>query len=223
MRNIPDCSNKRNRSLVTQRKNEVTYYQPSATPLPINSIPRRPPNLINERYLAMTPSQLENIRKQYDNMTHELLTGDIGELIELVKNRHPTCHIVLIHGCNCMNNMGAGLARRIKELWPEAAAVDQATKSHDINKLGTISGVTIDSDLSVINLHTQYGYGGNKVNVDYDAMQKCFDTIVQNSMVDYIHMIPKYIGCGLAGGDINIVTPMIEETFKNQAYYLFDI
>lgn len=184
-------------------------------------------NLINERYLSMSPEEFNNESKnvafsQNREMTHELITGDIKDLIELVQNRHPTYHVVVLHGCNCMNNMGAGLAKRIKQLYPEVAAADSKTKSHDRNKLGTVTGATINSNLSIINLYTQYAYGGKVVNVDYDAMRACFEQVVRNAMPDYMFMIPKNIGCGLAGGDINVVAPMIAEVFKNSPYYLFD-
>ena len=187
-------------------------------------------NLTNERYLNMTTEQFDNELNEQRNVTlnqtrvisHELITGDIKDVVEVVHNAHPTAHVVLIHGCNCHNNMGAGLAKRIKQLYPEAYQADQNTVAHSRDKLGTLSGAKINNNLSVVNLYTQYNYGGNVVNVDYTAMRKCFELLVDNAMVDYIFLIPKNIGCGLAGGDINIVTPMIEECFKSQAYYLFD-
>lgn len=189
-------------------------------------------NLINEMYLSMTPEAILQAFKEAaaykpaatvnHEMTHELITGDIKDLIELVQSRHPTYHVVVLHGCNCMNNMGAGLAKRIKQLYPEVAVADSKTKSHDRNKLGTVTGATINANLSILNLYTQYAYGGGVVNVDYDAMRACFEQVVQTAMPDYMFMIPKNIGCGLAGGDINIVTPMITEIFKNKPYYLFD-
>lgn len=186
----------------------------------------------NDRYLNMTPEALLQTFKEAatptpktplnQEITHKLLTGDIKDLVELVQSQHPTYHVVVLHGCNCMNNMGAGLAKRIKQLYPAAAQADMDTKSHDRNKLGTVSGATIDSNLSILNLYTQYAYGGNVVNVDYAAMRACFEQIVQNALPDYMFLIPKYIGCGLAGGDINIVAPMIKAVFKNKPYYLFD-
>ena len=176
-------------------------------------------NMFNKVIINENPNNLE---AAHGKLIHPLLTGDVKDVVDVMIERHPTSHIVLVHGCNCHCNMGAGLALRIKKLYPEAYKADQETVSHDRTKLGTMSGATINPNLSVVNLYTQYNYGGGGVNVDYDAMRKCFESLVNNAVADYIFLIPKYIGCGLAGGDIIIVTKLIEEVFENQAYYLFD-
>ena len=46
---------------------------------------------------------------------------------------------VIVHGCNCMCTMGAGIAKQIKQKFPEAYRVDCQTKKGDRSKLGTIS------------------------------------------------------------------------------------
>lgn len=167
------------------------------------------------------------VDKFYDEetkMEHRTLSGDVKDIVEQLLDDHPTCEIVLIHGCNCLNNMGAGLAKRIKELYPLAALTDEATQSHDKSKLGTYSYAFVERNLTVINLYTQFKYGGGKANVDYTAMASGFDKIIKDAdgRVDLIYLIPKYIGCGLAGGDIAVVEPMIKDKFKSVAYYLFE-
>lgn len=163
-----------------------------------------------------------SVTKPVVELTPMVLSGDVKDVVDKVINDNPTNHIVLVHGCNCMCTMGAGLALRIKELYPEAAIADAHTVRGDKSKLGTVGGATIHSNLSVLNLYTQYTYGRTGMYVDYDAMRKCFESLVKNALPDYIFVIPKYIGCGLAGGDINVVLPMIEECFKSYPYYLFE-
>jgi len=46
---------------------------------------------------------------------------------------------VIVHGCNCFNTMGAGIARQIARRFPEAYAADCETIASDISKLGTFS------------------------------------------------------------------------------------
>lgn len=156
-------------------------------------------------------------------MTHPIITGDIGDIVEEMRNRHPMYTIILVHGCNCFNTMGAGLARRIKELYPSAVTIDNATVSGDKDKLGTYTAVNIDRDLIVANLYTQYNYGRGGIYLDYDALQKCFNNITTGAMPDYMYLIPKNIGCGLAGGNPDIVGDMIEKSFIDYPYYLFDM
>lgn len=171
--------------------------------------------------------RIKLVDKFYDEdtgMEHRTLAGDVKDIVDQLLADHPTCEIVLIHGCNCLNNMGAGLARRIRVLYPLAYYADKDTKSHDRNKLGTYSCASIESNFTIINLYTQFKYGGGKPNVDYNAMANGFDKIIKDAgdRPDIIYLIPKYIGCGLAGGDISIVEPMIKDKFKSAAYYLFE-
>ena len=67
---------------------------------------------------------------------------------DLVKDAHN--YDVIVHGCNCFNTMGAGIALAVKRKYPEAYEVDKRTKYGDINKLGTISVAYCD-DVIVVN------------------------------------------------------------------------
>ena len=46
---------------------------------------------------------------------------------------------VIVHGCNCFHEMGAGVAKAIRAAFPEAAAADQETPRGDRRAPGTIS------------------------------------------------------------------------------------
>lgn len=168
---------------------------------------------------------LVNPENVFDMRQADLLIGDVSEVIKFVKRRHPYSNIVLVHGCNCMNNMGAGLARRIAELYPQAVEADNLTKKYDESKLGTYSHAWIDEQFVVANLYTQFKYGGVYVNVDYPAVERSFEAIVKaygGGDKDTVFVIPKFIGCGLAGGDYNIIEPIVSKAMTDQSYYLFD-
>lgn len=51
---------------------------------------------------------------------------------------------VIIHGCNCFNTMGAGIAKSMKTLFPEAYAADLTTERGAFEKLGTYTSAVID-------------------------------------------------------------------------------
>ena len=78
---------------------------------------------------------------------------------------------VLLHGCNCFNTMGAGIASQIRQVFPEAFRSDLATIKGDKNKLGTYS-FAVSRGIIVVNCYTQYDYGTDKMNVDYEAIDK---------------------------------------------------
>jgi O-acetyl-ADP-ribose deacetylase (regulator of RNase III) len=147
-----------------------------------------------------------------------------GNLLDLFDNRE---FDAIVHGCNCFNAMGAGIAKQIKERYPSAYAEDCKTKKGLITKLGHYSYVTLVDDFLpdylqgetkrfVINAYTQYDYKGYKP-VDYEAIRKVF-TLINNHFEGLTVGIPK-IGAGLAGGDwgkikriIDSVTPDLDIT-----------
>ena len=122
---------------------------------------------------------------------------------------------VIVHGCNCHNVMGAGIARQIAEAWPVVPAADSLTERGDINKLGTILPVKVrldnGADLIVANAYTQYDYGTDKMNVDYDAIRLCFRKIGKKYGQAGLKIGYPQIGCGLAGGDWKVVSEIIRE------------
>lgn len=113
---------------------------------------------------------------------------------------------VLVHGCNCFHAMGGGIARQIKTLWPEVAKADKQNSTYAARgKLGLFTSAIVPRDDGskgvVINAYTQYKYSSQDAQVDYEAIECAFKTIVDvyhNS--DVVIGIPK-IGAGLAGGD----------------------
>lgn len=130
-----------------------------------------------------------------------------GDLIALAKDGK---FDVIVHGSNCFCTMGAGIAKSIKQNFPQAYQADMRTRKGDKKKLGTCTYATIvPFNLIVINAYTQYDYRGRGVKVDYDAVRKCMKWIVEHFPRDRIGL-PK-IGTGLAGGDWKKIQQIIEE------------
>jgi len=130
-----------------------------------------------------------------------------GDLVVLAKEGK---FDVISHGCNCFCNFGAGIAKSIKQNFPQAYAADLKTCKGNKKKLGSCSVAEIDGlDLTVVNSYTQFRYGRDKMHVDYKAVRKCMKLIAECFPRSRIGL-PK-IGAGLAGGDWNIILGIIEE------------
>jgi O-acetyl-ADP-ribose deacetylase (regulator of RNase III) len=150
-----------------------------------------------------------------------------GDLIKLAKEWR---FDVIVHGCNCLHTMGAGIAAQIAKEFPEAYEADKKTEYKSKRKLGTYSfariphehivtlslsaerGLTLDPKfLTIVNAYTQYDLGSryNPAPVDYDAIRSVFRSIAKD-FAGLIVGIPK-IGCGLAGGDWETVEEIINE------------
>lgn len=128
---------------------------------------------------------------------------------------------IIMHGCNCHNTMGSGIAREIRERYPEAYAVDCMTTAGDRNKLGTITVVAVDNDVGgtmvIVNAYTQYNFnraGETNDVFEYEAFQKILDAFIKDAGPGMNIGLP-YIGMGLAGGDKKRILAMIEN-FANE-------
>lgn len=146
-----------------------------------------------------------------------------GDLIEMAKHGY---FDVIVHGCNCFNTMGGGIARTVRDNFPDAYRADQRTKKGDINKLGTCSvGKYNDGDrisLFIINAYTQFKYWKDNSDdpktplVDYEALRACFEDVKEHLGGRGLRFgIPK-IGAGLALGNWDIISGIIDEVMAGE-------
>lgn len=128
---------------------------------------------------------------------------------------------VLIHGCNCFCKMGKGIARGIKEQFPEAFEADCLTEKGAREKLGAYSSAVIERDgvrFVVVNAYTQFHWRGSGVKADYDAIQAVMSSIKQDfagKRVGY-----PLLGAGLAGGDWSIISSIIDTELSGEDHTL---
>ena len=116
-----------------------------------------------------------------------------GDLIALALTGH---FDVIVHGCNCFCTMAAGIAKTIKQKFPEANEADLATASGDESKLGTYTTAEVfvnGKRLIIVNAYTQYNWQGSGLRIGYPA-----------------------IGAGLAGGDWTIIAQIISDELVGQ-------
>ena len=127
---------------------------------------------------------------------------------------------VLVHGCNCFQRMGAGIAKKVKELYPEAYQADVENTSYaDRGKLGTITHAAVKhvihkTPLIVVNAYTQYNYATTSMMLDYGALRTAMYKIA-TLFGDKSISMPK-IGAGLAGGDWKQIETILNDVFKNK-------
>jgi O-acetyl-ADP-ribose deacetylase (regulator of RNase III) len=130
---------------------------------------------------------------------------------------------VIAHGCNCMCQMGKGIAKSIRQEFPEAYAADRQTTPGDRAKLGTITTAQIergDAKIVVVNAYTQFDYRPPGPNVDYDAIRAAMRQVKRHFAGRRIGY-PK-IGAGLAGGDWQRIAPIIDEELADEDHTLVE-
>lgn len=124
---------------------------------------------------------------------------------------------IVVQGCNCFNTMGGGIAREIRHRYPEVALEDSKTIRGDYTKLGTWTvGYAWynthkgdDSDnFIIINAYTQYNMSTGEDVFEYNAFLLILQKLAHEFKGKRIGF--PYIGMGLAGGDKDIIIPMLE-------------
>lgn len=148
-----------------------------------------------------------------------------GDLLELAEQGN---FDIIVHGCNCFHTMGAGLAAQIAKNYPQVVEADKRTAAGDPSKLGTLQIIAPSiSTFLIVNAYTQFKYGTDSLQVEYGAVRSCFTKLRlyaqerrkygQAARIGY----PK-IGAGLAGGDWNIISRIIEEELQGLDHTLVE-
>jgi len=130
---------------------------------------------------------------------------------------------VIVHGCNCQNTMGSGIAKEIRERIPAAHVADREydrymTDEHTrYQKLGTYTSAVASTNgrkdihpFVVVNAYTQDHY----IPRDVDHFEyTSFAMILQKLLHAYgtLRLGFPYIGMGLAGGDKDRIIALLED------------
>ena len=125
---------------------------------------------------------------------------------------------VIVHGCNCLNTMGSGIAKEIRERYQGTYDADTlATKqwNNPLAKLGnfsTYATVGKGKPFVIVNAYTQLDY--NKTGEEFtDRFEyESFYLILKKlEALGPINFGFPYIGMGLAGGDKDRIIAMLED------------
>ena len=152
-----------------------------------------------QRIEDMSDEEWENLGKSY-------LKHAKGNLLDLAEAGE---FDIVVQGCNCFNTMGGGIAREIRERYPNVAYVDQQTQKGDYMKLGNWTwDIAGPNEFILINAYTQYDMSTGEDVFEYTA----FELILQKLCHAYgdKRIGLPYIGMGLAGGDKDTIMEQIE-------------
>lgn len=125
---------------------------------------------------------------------------------------------IIAHGCNAQGVMNSGVAKAVREKYPNAFTVYKTTYdwwNHAQN--GLVLGMVIPAlcgDKIIANMITQHDYGRdpNIRYVNYDACRTGFSALqmLARHYNEKVVAIPK-IGAGLGNGDWNVIEAIIKE------------
>lgn len=133
---------------------------------------------------------------------------------------------LIAHQVNCLGIMGGGVARQIREKWNRVyTEYKNYIKSYENNNqkspLGTVCYSVVGNHM-IINIFGQEDVSWNSCMTDYNAVRTAFEDFISEyrksqHITDDTKLqiaIPYKFGCGLAGGDWNIMTELLEDIEK---------
>jgi O-acetyl-ADP-ribose deacetylase (regulator of RNase III) len=128
---------------------------------------------------------------------------------DLVKEVHDG---IIIHQCNAQGVMNSGIAKQLRETYPIVYDDYIQEFCKHGNLLGKIIVSAVSPDLVVISVVGQFKYGRDKeVYTSYVALSQAFldiKKLIKDLDVEIHHPL---IGCGLGGGDWDVVSKIIED------------
>lgn len=119
---------------------------------------------------------------------------------------------LIAHQANCRGSMGKGLALQIKNTYPSVYHEYRRDYFRKKLVLGEITYTKIFEGLYIVNLMGQDHYRGKPPLTNYGALTFCLGKL---GMLSESLRLPVYVpynlGCGLAGGDWEVVSELIEK------------
>lgn len=126
---------------------------------------------------------------------------------------------VILQITNSKNCFGAGLARAIKNKYPEAFEADTVAHKEYRNTLGEYSYAVTHDDKLIYNLYAMKGLGTKERQLDYEAFYSLLEkmevifNLTDSEEENLTIGIPYKIGCDLAGASWRVIETMINDVF----------
>ncbi len=130
---------------------------------------------------------------------------------------------IIAHQVNCMGVFGAGLAKQIAEQYPEVKSEYMTyCQTYRTDLLGRCQIVQAHKEQEAgkqkifANLFGQYSYGTSKGRcyTNYEAFRQALKTLRDYARFYSLRIsFPQGIGCGLAGGDWEVIHRYLTDFF----------
>lgn len=133
---------------------------------------------------------------------------------------------IICHQTNCIGVMGGGVALQIRKKWPkvykEYLEDCKCFEKSPQRMLGHVQDILVKDGLVVANCYGQVCPGNDKCMTDYEAWDVILDKLKDLSSYFNLDLhFPWMVGCGLAGGDWNVMRKKIEEAFSGSTCHVY--
>lgn len=127
---------------------------------------------------------------------------------------------LICHQVNCLGIMGAGLAKQIRDKYPEVyQQYRDLCREGGYTLLGSIQVIKINELLSVVNVFGQEKIGTDSRKTNYEAVDHAFNKLKRHIEIHQLDpdkvYIPEKMGCTLGGGNWNVYLSIIVQYFPS--------
>lgn len=144
-----------------------------------------------------------------------MITYKIGNILDAPEN-------IIVQSVNHKGVMGGGLALQIKNRYPGimdpfGSYLHMCKRNfNDIRINGYVSRYDVSDSKFIVSIFGQDGLGRYKQYTDYVSLKNGLESIGRiATLTGGSIAIPHGIGCGLGGGDWNVVKAIIERCFSH--------
>ena len=132
---------------------------------------------------------------------------------------------IIAHICNDIGGWGKGFVRPLGKRYPEAEIQYRAWFRHKTDPpfaLGQVQFVEVASQVWVANMIAQHGIGrqGSTPPIRYEALRDCLSSVRKFAQEHKASIQMPRIGCGLAGGEWEIISKVIEEELVHHGLFV---
>lgn len=135
---------------------------------------------------------------------------------DILSNLDNSQYIFICQQVNCQGVMGAGLAKQIRMKWPIVFTQYKqlCDRCAPVALFSNYQVVNVSEKIYVINIFGQLNYGTDKQHTSYSAISSAFQDLFTDCLdiekCKVTFRIPYGFGCGLGGGNWNVVSSIIE-------------
>lgn len=157
-------------------------------------------------------------------------------MIKIVKgNILDATEDIIVQQVNCKGVMGAGLAKAILKRYPNVKSEYQSFRNFNLNKgltdkdlLGLVNFVRVTDGKVIANVFGQIEIKKNHfdktVYTKTEALARGLKEVKELSkQLNKSVAVPCGIGCGLAGGDWNMVSELIDSIFSDYKVTIYKL
>lgn len=135
---------------------------------------------------------------------------------------------IVAHVCNDLGRWGRGFVLALSKRWRESEAGFRAWHRNDPQgtppfELGQVQFIAVEPDLWVANMIGQHGIVPKKgvPPVRYEAIRSALRIVSQFAKEHNASVHMPRIGCGVAGGNWDIVGPIVQQTLADAGVDVF--